>query len=95
LAKIVLEGHIVVPCAELSAVRQALTTHIRLTREEPGCLLFQVSERPDADGVFDVYEEFVDRTAFEHHQARVRSSDWGALTVNVERHYQVHEAGSE
>lgn len=95
MAKIVLEGHIVVPCAELSVVRQALTTHIRLTHEEPGCLLFRVSERPDAAGIFDVYEEFVDRTAFEHHQARVRSSDWGALTARVERHYRVYEADSE
>ncbi len=38
---------------------------------------------------FSVYEEFVDQAAFDLHQARVKSSRWGQVTQNVERHYQI------
>ncbi|BEU05319.1 hypothetical protein OAG1_41190 [Agarivorans sp. OAG1] len=40
---------------------------------------------------FGVFEEFRDKSAFEHHQARVKASHWGKVTVNVERHYQMVE----
>lgn len=90
--KIVLEGHIVVPGSDLAAVMAELPTHIRLTRQEEGCLRFDVTQSPDAENVFFVYEEFVHRVAFEAHQQRVKSSDWGRVAANVQRHYQVTEA---
>ncbi|EPR4995117.1 putative quinol monooxygenase, partial [Vibrio navarrensis] len=40
---------------------------------------------------FDVYEEFVDKVAFEQHQKRVKASRWGKVTVSVERHYEIFE----
>lgn len=80
-----------VPAGELKTVKQALQQHIELTRQESGCLIFQVTETAADPCRFDVYEEFTDRAAFEHHQARVQSSQWGAITANVERHYRVWE----
>ncbi|MFM5384476.1 putative quinol monooxygenase [Aeromonas veronii] len=63
--------------------------HIQLTRAETGCLIFKVTQDPLNPCRFDVYEEFVDQAAFQAHQARVKSSRWRKITVNVERHYTV------
>lgn len=70
-------------------VREALPEHIRLSRAEPGCLRFDVTET--APGVFSVSEEFVDRSAFEAHQTRTRASAWWAATGHIPRDFQVTE----
>ena len=90
MSKVTLSGYILVPEADREAVAAALPVHIDATRGEPGCLVFEVT-RADEAGRFDVYEEFVDRGAFEAHQARVKASEWGAVTARVERHYTVVE----
>jgi len=72
------------------SVRAALPEHIRLSRAEPGCLHFDVTET--APGVFAVSEEFTDQAAFEAHQARTRASDWWAKTGHIPRDFQVTRA---
>ncbi|MBU3070771.1 antibiotic biosynthesis monooxygenase [Aestuariicella sp. G3-2] len=89
--KLTLQGHITVPAKDLSAVMAELPAHIARTRAEEGCLLFEVTQSPDDPCVFNVYEEFVDRTAFELHRQRVRASAWGTVTEDVERHYSISE----
>ncbi len=91
MSKVILKGFILVPQSELSAVKDELVNHKRLTLEEPGCHRFEVSQSADNRCKFDVYEEFVDKQSFEQHQKRVRSSYWGKLTLNVERHYDILE----
>lgn len=91
MPRIELKGTICVPLNELDAVKQALPEHIRLTREEAGCRLFEVEPDPNDPQVFSVYEQFDDQHAFEYHQQRVKASDWGRITVNVERHYDIRE----
>ena len=91
MPKIILEGHIVVPGSDLAAVTAALPTHTQLTRQEAGCLRFDVIQDPETESIFLVYEEFIDRAAFEKHQRRLRSSEWGRAAANVQRHYQVRE----
>ena len=91
MSKVILKGFILVPQDELAAVRQALVRHTELTLEEPGCLVFEVTANRENPCRFHVYEEFKDKDAFLQHQARVQASDWGKLTVNVERHYEVLE----
>ncbi|MDO4251330.1 MAG: antibiotic biosynthesis monooxygenase [Moraxella sp.] len=88
MSKVILEGYIVIPKAEKAEVLQALDEHIALTRAESGCLVFDI--RPDQmdECVYHVYEEFVDKAAFESHQARVRASDWRRASANVARHYK-------
>lgn len=68
MTKIILEGHIVVSDSDLVAVMAELPTHIQLTRQEDGCLRFDVTQNPGAQNMFFVYEEFIDRVAFEAHQ---------------------------
>lgn len=77
------------PFIDLSLVKFELKRHIQLTRAETGCLIFEVTQDPLNPCRFDVYEEFVDEAAFQAHQARVKSSRWGEITVNVERYYTV------
>ena len=89
MSKIILEGHIIVPDADLETVKTALVTHIELTRQEAGCLVFEVAQDADNPNRFTVYEEFVDADAFKAHQQRVADSAWGVAAVNAERHYQI------
>ncbi|MDI3324061.1 antibiotic biosynthesis monooxygenase [Pontibacterium granulatum] len=94
MSKVVLEGHILVPDADLATVTDALETHILLTQQEKGCLVFHVTQNAQNPNRFEVYEEFVNRESFERHQQRVRHSAWGTVSINVERHYQVTEVES-
>ncbi|REC96430.1 putative quinol monooxygenase [Kushneria indalinina] len=91
MSKVVLKGFIQVPSDELEAINQELANHCRLTLEEPGCITFRVIQEENDPCRFNVYEEFVDREAFELHQRRVAGSDWGKLTRNAERHYDIIE----
>ena len=89
MSKVFLKGFIMVPQAELAVVMDELSNHIRLTREETGCLVFEVAQSKSDPCRFDVYEEFINQAAFESHQRRVKSSRWGKVTVNVDRRYTV------
>ena len=91
MSKIVLKGYILVPTEALETVREELKIHIEATRSEAGCLVFNVEQDPLQPSRFTVYEEFVDRKAFEDHQRRVKESRWGAVTRDVERHYEITE----
>lgn len=86
---VTLEGHIKVPGDRLQDIRNALTDHIRLTRAEPGCLRFDVTEDPDHPGLFTVQETFVDSASFRAHQTRVTASEWGRISAGIPRHYRI------
>jgi len=87
--KVILSGYIIVLESELASIQSALPLHIKHTRAEKGCIVFNVEEHPTELGRFDVYEEFQDSNAFKYHQNRVRKSDWGAITKNVIRYYSI------
>lgn len=89
---ITLEGYIIVPATCLNSIKEELPNHIRLTREEEGCHVFQVSQDSDNVNRFNVYEEFSSKSAFELHQRRVKDSRWGQISRDVERHYKVTES---
>jgi len=90
MPEIRLTGTMTCPPERADAVRTALPEHIHLTRAEPGCLAFEVTET--ASGVFSVAEHFADRTAFEAHQRRTRASEWARVTAGCPRDYEVTEA---
>jgi (4S)-4-hydroxy-5-phosphonooxypentane-2,3-dione isomerase len=91
MPKVILKGYILVPEADLLAVRNELPNHINLTRNEAGCLVFEVAQDKETVNRFNVYEEFTDKHAFNLHQQRVRDSAWGKITISVERHYEIEE----
>jgi len=86
---VTLQGHIIVSDADVDSVKAALVTHIELTKQEVGCIVFNVTQDADNPNRFNVYEEFTDAEAFALHQQRAGSSQWADVTVNVERHYEV------
>ncbi len=89
MSKVTLKGYILVPESDLLRVKSELENHTRLTLQEPGCITFRVIESEQNPLRFDVYEEFIDESAFDAHQKRVKASYWGTLTTNVERHYEI------
>ncbi len=89
LAKVILKGFIIVPDSDLEVLKAELIIHKELTLNEAGCLTFTVTPDEVNLNKFNVYEEFVDQAAFDNHQSRVKSSKWGNVTKNVERHYQI------
>ena len=65
--------------------------HIALTRAEPGCLSFEVTQSGDPM-IWRVAERFADRAAFDAHQTRTRASDWWAATAAIRRDFRIwHE----
>ncbi len=91
MSRIRLTGHIDVPEHDRAAVATALPEHIRLSRAEPGCLSFEVTQDEAVPGRWQVRELFSTRATFDAHHARVASSDWGRVAHSAERHYTVEE----
>lgn len=75
---------------ETEQVRRYLPEHIRLTREESGCLSFEVNETDDPL-IWTVEELFTSQQAFDLHQARTKASLWGQQTQAIAREYRIEE----
>ncbi|WP_261817192.1 putative quinol monooxygenase [Vibrio gallicus] len=91
MCKVILKGHIVVPERELSIILKELEIHKNLTLKEQGCIVFEVTQSAAEVARFEVYEEFINRAAFDYHQQRVAISHWGSVSKNVQRFYQIVE----
>jgi quinol monooxygenase YgiN len=83
-----LEGHIDVPADRIAQVSEALKEHLKLTREEEGCILFNVDACSKVQGRFLVSEAFVDEAAFQFHQERAGASPWAEASAGVPRDYK-------
>jgi quinol monooxygenase YgiN len=69
---------------QAETVQQHLQQHLALTRAEPGCQSFNVTKTSNPL-IWQVEERFEHAAAFEAHQERVTSSDWGHATAGIER----------
>lgn len=87
MRKVKIEGYVIVADADLAGVTAALPEHIELTRQEPGCLSFSVTQDEHEPNKFHVSEVFVDKAAFAQHQARAKTTRWAEVSQNLERHY--------
>jgi quinol monooxygenase YgiN len=76
--------------ADVAIVRDHLPQHIRLTRAEPGCMSFDVTQTSDPL-IWKVDESFTDRAAFDAHQTRTGASDWYRATRHLKRDFSVIE----
>lgn len=88
LSKVILEGYVLVSNSDLAAVKNELVNHIQLTRQEEGCLVFEVSQDNKNMNRFNVYEEFVSKDAFKLHHQRLSSTEWGKVSSRLEKHYK-------
>ena len=88
MAKVYLDGLLVANSAAHRAVIDLyLEDHITLTRAEPGCLKFEVTEDPKDRNKFHVSEIFDSEEAFEAHQTRAKASEWGQHSEKLERRF--------
>ncbi|MBB3036057.1 putative quinol monooxygenase [Hoyosella altamirensis] len=97
MSAVKLTGRLVcVDDAEAETVLRHLPRHMELTRAEAGCLHFDVEPTGDPR-VWSVSERFVDQAAFDAHQARVRTSEWGQATSGIAREYviETHRDGGQ
>ena len=89
MGKVRLSGQLICrDVGEVVLVAQHLPEHVKLTRAEPGCVVFEVRQT-DNPLVWQVDELFDDADAFAAHQERVVVSDWGRATAGIERRYTV------
>jgi quinol monooxygenase YgiN len=54
---------------EEDTIREILETMGPPSRQEPGCLFYQAHRSPDDPRVFFLYEQYVDESGYEAHQA--------------------------
>ena len=88
---VIVLGATVVVQPDQTKVFEASANKIReAALQEEGCLIFEVSQDEENINRFNVHEEFIDQKSFSLHQNRVRNSTWGAVSKNVERHYQIN-----
>lgn len=73
---------------DIQLVETYLPEHLRLTRAEPGCISFDVTQTDDPL-VWRVEELFADRAAFDFHQQRTRASEWFSATSAIPRDYEI------
>ena len=89
MAKVYLDGLLVAhSAAEHALVDLYLEEHIKLTRAEPGCLKFEVTEDSKDRNKFHVSEIFESEEAFDAHQVRAKASEWGQVSAPLERRFK-------
>ncbi len=91
MSKVILKGYIIASDSDLAAVKKELAIHILLTRQEEGCLVFEVSQDKKNMDRFNVYEEFTSQEAFNAHQQRLTNTEWGKVSSQLEKHYKTSD----
>ncbi|MBS0564519.1 MAG: antibiotic biosynthesis monooxygenase [Proteobacteria bacterium] len=96
MTQVILTGFLI--CRSLDEsdrVAALLPDHIRATRAEPGCLVFEVL-RSMADPVrFAVREVFACRADFDAHLQRIRQSPWARATRGIPRDYMLTDSAGQ
>ncbi len=84
---VALTGTIVIPQDIQDDLLPLLAQHKTLTRQEPGCLKFEVTQDVDDETLFHVDELFADEAAFAHHQSAGAARPWGAASKDLTRDF--------
>ncbi len=75
---------------DVALVKTYLPEHTRLSRAEPGCVKFNVTQSVDPM-VWRLDETYTDRAAFEAHQTRNRASIWWQKSHHLPRDFKLSE----
>jgi len=89
MGAVILSGYVLTTKPDLPKILAALPEHIRLTRAEPGCIVFSVTQDDDNPLRFDVYEEFESKEDFAKHQARIVGTNWSEASKSLEKFYEI------
>lgn len=85
---VALNGRLI--CQDAGQMLTALTLlpeHVRLSRQEKGCLRFDMWQDEDPL-VWHLAELFVNDEAYGAHQARTQSSEWGRASITLGREFR-------
>lgn len=83
--QIALSGKIICTNADqLKIVLEYLPEHIALSREEPGCLYFDITQTDDPL-IWQVEELYTDETALKAHKNRLATSTWASKSTAIKR----------
>ena len=85
MANYVINGTITCAPEELDMFLGAVGEHEALTRSEPGCIEFSITQSNAGSCEFLVAERFVDKAAFDAHSNRTRASAWWGKTKHIPR----------
>lgn len=84
---IILNGTIIMPLDQQAKLRPLLEEHTALTRAEPGCLFFEVTQDQADPARFTVSERFADQAALAFHEMRGAASAWGPAARHLQREF--------
>ena len=87
MGQVTLVGYLDVPTDRLAGIRAALPEHIRLTKAEPDCISFDVTESTTHPGRFDVAEVFASEKGYTDHRERTARSSWAEIAKDIPRNY--------
>lgn len=85
---VALTGTIIIPTDRQAALLPLLEDHKNLTRQEPGCLKFDVTQDEQDATLFHVDELFQDEPAFAHHQSAGATRPWGPASKDLARDFK-------
>jgi len=86
---IYLSGHFDVAKQHIQETLLLLPEHIKLSREEKGCLDFRVTQSKKTEGRFQVFEKFNSKRAYLYHQKRIKNSKWKNIMKKLKRDYEI------
>jgi len=86
---VILAGHVDVPAARRRIIKEALPRHVRLSRAEPGCLRFSITEDNAVKNRYNLVEIFENKAAFAAHQKRSAASDWAVAAQGLEQNFHI------
>ncbi len=72
--------------AEAEMIQLHLPRHLRLSRNEAGCLRFD-AQPTDDPFAWQIDKLFIDEAAYDAHQRRTVDSEWGRLSAGVTRDF--------
>ena len=85
---VTLTGTIIIPVERQAECLPLLDEHTHLTRQEPGCLKFDVTQDDSDPTLFHVDELFENESAFAHHQSAGAARPWGHASKNLARNFK-------
>lgn len=86
--QIQLTGTITIPLDAQAQLVPLLDDHIAQTRQEPGCLKFEVTQDAGDLALFHVNELFSDEASFAQHQTLGAARPWGTASADLVRDFQ-------
>ncbi|SLN41870.1 Antibiotic biosynthesis monooxygenase [Aquimixticola soesokkakensis] len=88
MSRVMLTGTLTCAPTEVEDLLSLMAKHIRLSRNEPGCLDFDLWQDELTPHVFHLSEVFRSEAALQAHQDRTHSSDWGRVTKDMRRDFK-------